>query len=723
MLLARMDQPHNPRPSEPLKDQIAFNRVIFDSATRSLTEVRVMVEMAHKMMENQTLRSSKDLLKTLTSLKQILRLTDLALRAYQDTPLVKHLGSLISLGAGDCYQLLEDLIANLSNYLSILSPAVFYFIRKYIWVGIPQGARARMIESKLRECHRSFAVCLLALGSAAWPGLQPGLKEALTELADVYVLLVQESKSLRHINVEAVIVIDHLGRTLPVPAIFCNSAQHFHTVIAGFCKGAAGDILVQRRDYRILKSDSNQVIDPLDFHTALQSGMTYAMTIVLRRKTQEGRVNEEHKCPNCNLANRKAITVSGWVICQWCQCDFQISSEDGGMTSPRISQAETTTPPDERSSFRRICILQDDMRMNEVNTAENGAPENLEDRRESESTEKQDDLGEEEDSAAERPYKHHYVPLPSRYTIQQLTPNLNLLDITGYVRRDPEHPHPIGSGAAGVVHRGLYEWTDPQTMQTIRMKVAVKHILPSSGISHQTEQRIRREAATWRYLKHPNVNQFLGIAQMEPNRPPALVTRFLYRNMFLDYIGRHPELKMQMALDIARGLQYLHSQDTPVIHGDIKPDNILISDNGAAQLNDFGTSQTLDFQGFTTKAWRNMRYTAPEILPMIETPIEPRPTMQSDIFSLGMLFLVLFDHRSNMEVRIRIPYNHIRLVNDIGTSEVKLLKRIHAGERPMRDRYPRIESDGIWNMVTACWQGHPMQRPNINQVAQTEAYW
>lgn len=67
------------------------------------------------------------------------------------------------------------------------------------------------------------------------------------------------------------------------------------------------------------------------------------------------------------------------------------------------------------------------MRMNEVNTAENGAPENLEDRRESESTEKQDDLGEEEDSAAERPYKHHYVPLPSRYTIQQLTPNLNLL--------------------------------------------------------------------------------------------------------------------------------------------------------------------------------------------------------------------------------------------------------------------------------------------------------
>lgn len=58
--------------------------------------------------------------------------------------------------------------------------------------------------------------------SAAWPGLG---KEALAELADVYVLLVQGSKSLQHLNVEAIIVLDHLGRTLPVPTIFCNSAQ------------------------------------------------------------------------------------------------------------------------------------------------------------------------------------------------------------------------------------------------------------------------------------------------------------------------------------------------------------------------------------------------------------------------------------------------------------------------------------------------------------------
>lgn len=60
-----------------------------------------------------------------------------------------------------------------------------------------------------------------------------------------------------------------------------------------------------------------------------------------------------------------------------------------------------------------------------------------------------------------------------------------------------------------------------------------------------------------------------------------------------------------------------------------------------AQLNDFGTSQILDVQGFTTKAMRNMRYTAPELLPIEEDLEYPRPTKKSDVFSLAMLLLVV----------------------------------------------------------------------------------
>ncbi|KAF7983541.1 hypothetical protein HWV62_21108 [Athelia sp. TMB] len=217
-------------------------------------------------------------------------------------------------------------------------------------------------------------------------------------------------------------------------------------------------------------------------------------------------------------------------------------------------------------------------------------------------------------------------------------------DITGYVRRDPEQP-PLGSSAGSVVYRGLYEWTDPQSLQMVGMKVAVKHISSAPHDRAKTEelmrnmQLIRQEVATWRYLDHPNITKFLGIAQIETNGPRCLVSRYMRRNKFLDYMGRHPDLKREKAIEIALGLQYLHTRTPPVIHGDIKPENILISDSGTAQINDFGMSRILGVDGFAEKAMRNMRYAAPELL-LLEAD-EPLTTAESDIFSLAMLLLVV----------------------------------------------------------------------------------
>lgn len=51
--------------------------------------------------------------------------------------------------------------------------------------------------------------------------------------------------------------------------------------------------------------------------------------------------------------------------------------------------------------------------------------------------------------------------------------------------------------------------------------------------------------AAWRYLDHPNVSKFLGIASLFEGRPPGLVSAYMLRNDFLSYVARHPELKMQ----------------------------------------------------------------------------------------------------------------------------------------------------------------------------------
>jgi len=297
-----------------------------------------------------------------------------------------------------------------------------------------------------------------------------------------------------------------------------------------------------------------------------------------------------------------------------------------------------------------------------------------------------------------------------RHTVEELA-DLWHLDITGYVRLDPQFRFAIGCGAGGDVYRALYEWPDPRTLQVCSMKVVVKVLKGTSAQRHGIEQLVKREVAAWRFLDHPNVAKFLGIAYVQPGRPPALVSRFMQRNDFLAYIGRHANLKREKAIEIARGLQYLHGKN--IVHGDLRVDNVLVSDNGVAQLNDFGISHIIDVQGFTTKIMRNIRFTAPELMPITEETSELHPTFQSDIFSLGILLLQLF-HGPDRDLQSGLPYNHVRLRS--GTDyDFRLLRRIHKGERPIRERYGTMY-DQHWILLTQCWQGDRFARPDISYV-------
>lgn len=202
------------------------------------------------------------------------------------------------------------------------------------------------------------------------------------------------------------------------------------------------------------------------------------------------------------------------------------------------------------------------------------------------------------------------------------------------------------------------------------------------------------------------------------------------------------------AKEIACGLQYLHAMG--VVHGDVKvvsgwqqpmtcftnklhKANVLMTDDGVAQVNDFGVSQIIGVRGFTTKIFHNIRHNAPEIMPIKEEDDQDvKPTKQSDIFSLGILllqvnihfdflrfpdllvkFLKLF-HGRDTELQKRIPYNHFRFRNGAG-QELRLLRLIHAGERPIRERYRPIP-DQYWAIICQCWEGKPEMRPTIEKV-------
>ena len=184
------------------------------------------------------------------------------------------------------------------------------------------------------------------------------------------------------------------------------------------------------------------------------------------------------------------------------------------------------------------------------------------------------------------------------------------------------------------------------------------------------EQRVLREIAAWRYLDHPNVSRFLGIAYLLPNRPPGLVSQYLRHNDLLEFVGEDFDKKVQKVSQDLPQLDFSHVISgkrncmwpaIPTCYGrcawgrksrewltitdemltnKLRKANVLLADDGVAQVNDFGVSQIIGVRGFTTKICHNIRHNAPEIMPITEKDDQDvKPTKQSDIFSLGILLL------------------------------------------------------------------------------------
>ncbi|KZP18174.1 kinase-like protein [Athelia psychrophila] len=276
------------------------------------------------------------------------------------------------------------------------------------------------------------------------------------------------------------------------------------------------------------------------------------------------------------------------------------------------------------------------------------------------------------------------------------------LDMTRRIEFQKHRSNLLGEGSYGTVYRAWYTRSSGQ-----KIPVAIKVIMCTPQNRWKVEERLMREIVTWKKVSmQEDVADLMGIYRA-PNEPPHLVMPYYRNNKLLEYMAtRHPSERLARAKEIARGLDLLHGNG--VIHGDLKPDNILVSDAGRAQIADFGVSVIPELQGFTTFAERNVRHSAPELIPLTAAP-PPKPTKQSDIYSLAILFLQLFDGRVDC-----LPYEHVPMTNRDPT-ESALLRRIHSGERPNRRNHPNI-SGGMWNVIAACWAADPNARPNIRQV-------
>jgi serine/threonine-protein kinase len=144
----------------------------------------------------------------------------------------------------------------------------------------------------------------------------------------------------------------------------------------------------------------------------------------------------------------------------------------------------------------------------------------------------------------------------------------------------------LGKGGMGVVYKGH----DPVIRRDVALKVIRKRDLDPQDAEHVLE-RFKREAQAAGNLSHPNIVAIYEYGEEDDCAFIAMecvVGRSLRDHLVAGY---RPELKVfpEILVQILEGLEFSHSRG--VIHRDIKPGNILISEMGTAKISDFGIAR------------------------------------------------------------------------------------------------------------------------------------
>ncbi|XP_038890017.1 LRR receptor-like serine/threonine-protein kinase IOS1 [Benincasa hispida] len=260
----------------------------------------------------------------------------------------------------------------------------------------------------------------------------------------------------------------------------------------------------------------------------------------------------------------------------------------------------------------------------------------------------------------------------------------------------------LGEGGFGKVYYGLMGNTE----------VAVKMLSPKSA---QGYREFQAEVDLLLRVHHRNLTSLVGYCN-EGETKMGLVYEYMGKgnlgSILLDGKGEvlRWEERLQIALDSAQGLEYLHNGcRPPIIHRDIKSSNILLNEYLQAKLADFGLSRAFPIEGgathVTTKVVGTPGYLDPEYYTSYKL------TEKSDVYSFGIVILELVTGRP---VLVKTSdKSHIIQWVDYNINQGDIYTII---DPKIKDE---CNTNSVWKAVDigmSCTAINPISRPAMSQV-------
>ncbi|PIN00388.1 Serine/threonine protein kinase [Handroanthus impetiginosus] len=256
----------------------------------------------------------------------------------------------------------------------------------------------------------------------------------------------------------------------------------------------------------------------------------------------------------------------------------------------------------------------------------------------------------------------------------------------------------IGQGAYGPVYKAQMS-----TGETVAVKML-------STDSKQGEKEFQTEVMLLGRLHHRNLVNLVGYCA-EKNQH-MLVYVYMSRGSLASHLYNEKleplnwDLRVQIALDVARGLEYLHDGAVPpVIHRDIKSSNILLDQSMRARVADFGLSR----EEMVSKHASNIRGTFGYLDPEY---ISTRSfTKKSDVYSYGVLLFELIAGRNPLQgLMEHVELAAMNTEGKVGWEEI--------GDPRLEGKFDVEELNEVAALAHKCVNSIPKKRPSMRDIVQ-----
>ncbi|KAL5229360.1 hypothetical protein ABZP36_017625 [Zizania latifolia] len=265
----------------------------------------------------------------------------------------------------------------------------------------------------------------------------------------------------------------------------------------------------------------------------------------------------------------------------------------------------------------------------------------------------------------------------------------------------------LGDGGFGTVYKGF--------LRDGRV-VAVKRLYNNS---YRRVEQFVNEAAILSRLRHPNLVMFYGCTSSH-SRELLLVYEFVPNGTVADHLHGHraPEralswpLRLNIAVESAAALTYLHAIEPPIVHRDVKTTNILLDANFHVKVADFGLSRLfpLDVTHVSTAPQGTPGYVDPEYHQCYQL------TDKSDVYSFGVVLVELISTKPAVDITRK--RNEINLagmaINKIQSCELEQLVDLELGYDS--DPATKKMMTMVAELAFRCLQQNAEMRPPIKEV-------